>query len=477
MFNLSLKLSPTTKESSLQPESFIKFIPATFNRIYDPQFGQSFVSDDIECNPQLNSHRGYRQADFKFMKFLISAGILALKEGCYVCLGFKKKGERDLPTHKLFYRVIDGLELAYITDEYIDLDLDDEIYDHGSIVRPCDLYTVHVNQRTGKKSKRLNEELMESHRLRWGLQFKSEEDRNNYYISRSKLYCQYVFLRRIAILYRDTPFKEPLEKFEEFYTRAGKDTLNLRVEAVTYLGDNWSSGLHEWLMCASFKEALDRTSGKAAGRGIMSCLPAVQASVSLRGENGKYAFCYWSEFNWLDYQFLIRSKYTNLIYRNNLEGHTGSINQSMVPLSRSVGWFSTFRPAPNELSFDRKLMTLLQQASTPYELIKETYKFYYSNMLHDQTERYGEHIARFGHTIKGKCTQTNIEEIKTELKETHDEFKIWLRDLWLQSQLIPLNHQEWVVFHYQEEKVLPLELEVELRGENPITISRIGIRP
>jgi hypothetical protein len=122
-------------------------------------------------------------------------------------------------------------------------------------------------------------------------------------------------------------------------------------------------------------------------------------------------------------------------------------------------------------------MTLLQQASTPYELIKETYKFYYSNMLHDQTERYGEHIARFGHTIKGKCTQTNIEEIKTELKETHDEFKIWLRDLWLQSQLIPLNHQEWVVFHYQEEKVLPLELEVELRGENPITISRIGIRP
>lgn len=451
-------------------ESYTRITPSQFVLTHHPEFNISSISDDIECTVEGNSAQNYRTSDVQFIKFLDRTGVLIKDEnGVYYCPGFKKRGENLSGKEVLFYKIIKALEDAYVFDEYKDADLEDDVYDHENIVKPSDIYTCNTDEKTSKKSKISSEALMEAHRKKWDLEFKTPEDRNKYYISRSKLYCQYVFLRRLAILYRETPLKEPLIKFFEFYDRYSslkKAAFDLRVDALTHEDHNWSTGLHEWLMCASFREALNRTGGLV--KGIEPNLPALQAYLPHRADDSINNTIYWSEFNWLDYQYLIRTKYERIIFRDTLEGHTGSVNREDQPSNRKAGWLTTFKSIPTESGFDATLLAIFQQVSTPMTLILETYKFYYSKILHDQTQEYGEHAKRFGFTATGKSTQskTELDEFRSiTLKKAHDEFKVWLRDLWMQSQILSIKENDTITLHYQANHILPIELEAELHLE------------
>lgn len=84
----------------------------------------------------------------------------------------------------------------------------------------------------------------------------------------------------------------------------------------------------------------------------------------------------------------------------------------------------------------------MHRSVTPKELIFETYKFYKANILHDETVNYGNQQRgdRIGYTATGD--RPELERFKCEvLKDAHDEFKILVRDLWLQSKIISLRHE------------------------------------
>jgi hypothetical protein len=468
-------------------DEYTVIIPTHVEQRYSTELNTTFYDDIIKCNPTINGEQSYREADIQFIKFLFEYGILVSQPQGYICKSFCKKGER-LANSVPFYKIINFLAYSYITKAYKDLDLEDEVYDHGSIVKPIDVFTVGKKKGT-LSTKIYQDQRMADHAEKWDLNFVSIETKMKYYTSRAKLYCQYVFLRRIAILFRDTQIKEPLYQFYYYLTRCKEnntEVIDLRVDAVQFQHQNWTTGLHEWLMCALFESAFYRTAGltddaqlPTATFNKSSCMRPVNGRVKNTKIEGGLLITeqpfYFHEFNWLDYQFLIRSRYEHVINPLNLEGHIRAINAEPFPLTAN-GWLACFPLTTGGSGLDRPLTALFKQASTPYELIWNTYRFYHSNVLHDETLQYGQNVQRSGYTATGQRTveydpisgqncvnRVGIENFKNELKKTHDKFKMWVRDLWVQHHLTQLPDKGVLIANYIQGEILPTELQVELR--------------
>jgi len=213
-----------------------------------------------------------------------------------------------------------------------------------------------------------------------------------YIRTRIEVFKVYIYLRRCAILYRDSKreaHKQPLLDLLSFLSeKANLKWLKskLRVEAVGLKDENWNSGLHEWLTCEKTVEAIRRTAGMVEG--VEACLSeCIWASTNSSGEGIEY---YCSEFNWLDMQLLLRTPNKFVIFksdRNMIEGgHGGAVNIMENPQKATVGVCKKATTHTiSEAEFHDRLNCLFNSSRDVNDFFFCVHSLYEGIIFHDQT--------------------------------------------------------------------------------------------
>ena len=247
-------------------------------KIFDNELGIYYIPDYMCVDRRdINEPIILREVNLKFLKILKIVGIINIINA-QVHYVNQFSGES-------IFDVVTKLEYYYATNQFVDSDLHDDVFEQREIVSPILAY-----------DQTLKRDFIENNKSN----FSSPKDCELFLRDRSKLFCLYIFLRRTAILYRDTIYKEPFLLLMSFLNnKAALDFLKgkLRVESFQYAGDWHGTGSHEWLTCASTLTALRRTAGIDST--VETHLKAVTGTLSLKGQTAT-TFVF-SEFNWLDY--------------------------------------------------------------------------------------------------------------------------------------------------------------------------------
>lgn len=300
-----------------------------------------------------------------------------------------------------------------VNDVDYDSDLWDDIFDSDEIFRP--VYSAkdpnkqdHHRRKKENIDYHLDEELLRK--------FKNMTDCKKYIRTRIEVFKVYIYLRRCAILYRDSKsevHKQPLLDLLSFLSdKANLDWLKskLRVKAVSLKDENWNSGLHEWLTCEKTVEAIRRTAGMVEG--VQSCLTeCIWASTNSSGKEIEY---YCSEFNWLDMQLLLRTPNKFVIFksdRNMIEGgHGGAVNIMENPSKATVGVCKKATAHTiSEAEFHDRLNCLFDLSRNVNDFFFCVHLLYEGIIFHDQTPVCASKEKRY--LVNGTRTD-NIEQLR-----------------------------------------------------------------
>jgi len=351
-------------------------------------------------------------------------------------------------------------------DLYYDSDLWNDVYNNDDIFPPTDynedaLYDERPNKERLEDSVQDYLDRLELNETLRG-KFINEDDAKKYIRSRIKLFKLYIYLRRCAILYRDTQIKQPfldLITFLQAEKNPGEKKSNfqkfsafLMVEAVQLVGENWSAGLHEWLTRSQTLEALCRTAGYQR-EGIATHIPPVSAIKTKK--DGTEVFYECTELNWLDIQMLMRTstKYVQLISHEQtiIVGHTGSVNlYQMGPSSapgRKTGFKVGFEKGERRTSFsasemDHALNNLFIASTNILDYVIALHHGYNIGIFNDTTPIRPAPAGKARYLVDGTGTDdlAGLQAFQhTHLVEAHGLFRWTERDFVLQSMLAPTN--------------------------------------
>lgn len=338
-----------------------------------------------------------------------------------------------------------------VKDLDYDSDLWDDIFDNNDVFRSvfseADIRKEKPNATTPQihraKMKKSVDFYMENTQLR--SQFKKDADCRKFIRSRINVFKFYIYLRRCAILYRDTCYKQPLINLIHFLQLPKmpiqKETNyawlkdELRVDAVGLRDENWNSGLHEWLTCDQTLEAIIRTAGLRKDVGIQPCLSeCIWAYQKTDNTEGEY-LC--SEFNWLDLQLLLRTPNKYVIFRSRINtvenGHCGAVNEFEVPGHALHGKCTegTQNSPSSEDAFHDELNTLLHQSPTINDFVVAIHNKYNVSIFHDSTpiQPVASQNRRF--LVDGTPTdnQPRLQAFQKKLVEPHRFFYHCERDV------------------------------------------------
>lgn len=279
--------------------------------------------------------------------------------------------------------------------------------------------------------------------------FNSDSDCREFIKSRINVFKFYIYLRRCAILYRDTNYKQPLcdlINFLKMKKQPGQKIMNyqwlknqLRVAPMTFFDENWNSGLHEWLTCDQTLEAIERTAGKIDG--TKACLSeCIWAYKKDDGTEGEY-LC--SEFNWLDLQLLLRTPNKYVIFKSRIDtvenGHCSSVNYHENPAKASSGkCTAATENSISEHAFHQELNTLFKQSRTVKEYVVAIQDKYNVSVFHDGTpvQAVKQYQRRF--LVDGTPTD-DLQKLKifqNKLINPHKFFSHYRRDIEIHEKMV-----------------------------------------
>lgn len=363
-----------------------------------------------------------------------------------------KHNQLNVTPDKLNREAIENI----VKDLDYDSDLWDDIFDNNDVFRSvfseADIRRKKPDATTPQIHRAKMTESVNFYMKRTQLksQFKQDTDCRKYIRSRINVFKFYIYLRRCAILYRDTSYQQPLTNLIHFLELPEPDEQKitnyawlkdkLRVDAVGLSGENWNSGLHEWLTCSQTLEAIKRTAGLQKEAGIQACLSeCVWAYRKDDNTEGEY-FC--SEFNWLDLQLLLRTPNKYVIFRSSVDtvenGHCGAVNTLEFPVSALEGKCTKgTQNSPSESAFHNELNTLLEQSSTINAFVIAIHNKYNVSIFHDGTrvQPVAPQNKRF--LVDGTPTddQPRLQAFQEKLVEPHRFFYHCERDVTMHERI------------------------------------------
>jgi len=253
-------------------------------------------------------------------------------------------------------------------------DLWDDIFDNNDIFRP-----IYGN----------NEEAnIEYYFPNMQSFFNTDADCRDFIKDRIKLFRFYVFLRSVVIIYRDPrtdmPVRNQCDSIIKFIIHSQNDDWfkrKLRVMAFAETGENWKSGLHEWLACSLTSTAIMRAAGLTLE--VEPCLNECKwAWIESDGTEQDYPL---PEFNWLDLQFLLRTPTKYMMFSHLQSGHVRSVNQREIPpAGRGNPGFLT-RGNKGEFGLEATLETILNESTNIKDFVRRVYEKYKIDIFHDYT--------------------------------------------------------------------------------------------
>lgn len=425
----------------------------------------------IEDHLYIDSHPNkniLRETNLKFLKILIRNDLVIQtnENGC-IAVEF---------TEQKISNVIANIEWHYKQDWFHDSDLHDDIFEHFQVISPTLAYSPTLSQEFINRNFNnfiditiTDPATQEAEARKYCTQFLRD---------RSKLFCLYIFLRRCAILHRDTNYVQPFLHLLNFLSIKSNLTFlkkKLRAETFVYAGDILATGLHEWLERALIIPALKRTAGyfNDITPTATHILP-VQGYCSLNGSPNQ--FFIFSEFNWLDFQFLIRNQTKDIIFPHNMNGHIGAVFGGLLydsyglalraktkggyrydPSTQQTTWIDITTNDPFLCQdFNANINDFFYQSNNIWQLMTNIHHFFETKLLHDQTINFQPaRTPSFFPDALHAHTYDGVNARKAKLKEAHDLMKIWFRDLYTQSYLLTINQAQILTFHYREDSVLP----------------------
>lgn len=417
---------------------------------FDTQWGVYYI-EDFQCVDKEHPNL-MRETNLKFLKILHACGIFTIDDQRQTWW------KRSICTVDII-GIINAIDSGYRSGWFVDSDLHDDIFEHFSIVSPTILFKHELHESFIQKNQH---------------KFTNLNECKKFLANRAKLFCLYIFLRRCAILYRDTEYKIPLALLLNFL--ADENNLAklksefLRAKSVVFAGDYWGTGLHEWLTCENTIIALRRTAGLPTP-GVTnseSCIKPVQGTLSMKG-NSENIFIF-SEFNWLDFQFLIRTP-TNHIIFHDWNGHPGAVYAEIVPAEKggTKGKSPKFKWQGN---FHALINDKFKEASNISRYMYQVALVYERYVLHDKTPAYISTNAWF---LSNGALTNNYYQVsffkKYKLKESHDDMYIWLRDILNQVDLNQLGHNDKITYVYSDENIIPLTKTIE-KANTPLSLTK-----
>ncbi len=418
----------------------------------DPELNIYYVEDFLRV--EQNDPLVLRKTNLSFLRILIRNQVINIIDKRIIFYPF---------TQEKITAIVNDIEACYLNDTFCDSDLHDDVFEYFQIVSPLLAYSPELKQHFIE----LNFQAFQNMNLPMeSREAYARQSCEAFLKDRSKLFCMYIFLRRCAILYRDTYIKLHFEELIKFLSiKENKDYLKekLRADTFLYTGDLWATGLHEWLERSQIVSALKRTAGYQA-TGKQTHLPGVHGTIRF-AEDTPLSFIF-SEFNWLDIQFLIRTETKHVIFPHNIHGHIGSVYSGLkrdrwgnFEINDSKGGYKgegqqtrwKVNNAHNpifKVGFNSHVENLFNHSNTLFDFMNGLRNFYENYILHDGTVNYN--LTRPIYLSDG--LKTNTHQIgffaQEKLKKPHEMINIWFRDFIIQSYIVQLGHNEELRFTY-----------------------------
>ncbi|MBA2655421.1 MAG: hypothetical protein H0U70_00350 [Tatlockia sp.] len=401
-----------------------------------------------------------RETNYQFVKLLVKHNLIQVINGAFHCFAF---------TQQAITALINDIELSYINGYFFDDDLHDDIFTSFEVVSPFTAYNPQL------KADFIELNYPEFFCLTVPLEQREANARRSceaFLKDRSKLFCTYLFLRRCAILHRESHFKDSFHHLIVFLsTKDNMDYMKekLRADAFIHTDDLWATGLHEWLERSQTLEALIRTAGYPENQSpFQTHIPCVFGMVNFPTTQTLSYFDF-REFNWLDIQFLVRTETKHVIFPQNCNGHIGAVYQGLkynkenkVEINAKKGgykgavpqttWIDNSLPNPIFYSgFNSYVEGLFNRSYTLHDLMIGIKEFYEHYILHERTPeiRLSKPVC-FSNGMKYSPQDVGF-FAQQKLAEPHKMIKIWFRDVLIQSHINQLNHGERIYVTYQDE--------------------------
>lgn len=351
---------------------------------------------------------------------------------------------------------IDAIKNAYRTKTFVDNDLQSSLFNCFDIVRPDVPYETFVKNYI--------------HR------FSTLKDCEIFFNDRVNMFCLYVFLRRCAILYRDTPHKKPYKLLCAFIKK-DPDAIKKRIRAkpVQFSQLHWNVGLHEWLTCENTLNAIIRTGTRSTVPGV-SHLQGIEG-LELFATGYRFKFS-WPEFNWIDFQFLIRTQTNSVIFNStqsnlveqtdHLSGHTGSVNRSAQPKTASIGSRAVGQPG-----FHDRINKHFNESSQLDEYIEKVAACFDQELLH---HRIADIKASTELCYLSDGTQINqksrVKEFaRHHLSKPYHMTRRWWRELKIRACLNRADDNDRVTCQYYYDQLVIQQYHSSTPIGDPTTIS------
>lgn len=313
---------------------------------------------------------------------------------------------------------------SIIKELHYDSDLWDDIFDDDEIFRPVHGADTEAN--------------INLYFDKFRDEFKTDRDCENFIKNRIELFRFYMFLRRCVILYRD-PTRDPLIRDQcavliNFVTLQQNNKWfksKLRVDAFARQGENWTSGLHEWLACSLTQQAIRRAAG--IENDVQPCLP--ECLWAWYDENGQEQTYICSEFNWLDLQFLIRTPTKYMAFSDLQSGHVRSINQypGFITGPGNPGFLT--KGNKGKQGFEAQLETILSDSHTIKDFMEAVHNQYEISIFHDRTTI--NTTKETYYLVDGTQTNTpsELEFFQKKLTKPHRAIQRWHTDMLIHHYL------------------------------------------
>lgn len=254
-------------------------------------------------------------------------------------------------------------------------DLWDDIFDNDETYRPVydedDEDTVHYYYDSIREN------------------FKTGKDCRAFILDRVKLCRFYIFIKCCVDIYQSDEIEGNLREQCRWLINIILDEKNdawlkrkLRVKAFEFVGENWKSGLHEWVACSITKETIQRSAGLV--KGVQSHLPECSwAWIDSDGNEQTY-IC--SKFSWIDSQLLLRTPTKYVIFQHLESGHVRSMSKhERPPPGRGNPGFLT-KGNKGKNGFEAKIQKAFEESATIPEYVKSMRQIYSTMIFHARSE-------------------------------------------------------------------------------------------
>lgn len=403
----------------------------------DSDWGVDYI-EDYHCIEK-KSGKVLRKSNLSFLKILNKSGLFYIDS--HRKFIWKKdlslKDIKDITKH-----ILEG----YKNNTFYDSDLGDDIFEHFNVVSPV------VAHDKALKKQFIEKNLDKFHNLK---------ECENFIKIRSNLFCLYVFLRRVAILYRDTKYKQPFELLSNLLSdkaNFNKFKANyLRVKQTLYADDYWATGLHEWLTCETTIIALNRTAG--IFQDVQACLKPVEGELFfysnrfVLSDEGKLirkkptsTYFIFSEFNWLDFQFLVRTGTNHVIFQN-LNGHPGAVHKEIIETEANNNTRPTKGKGPltkGSYLFHKKIVKAFKRSKTIDEYMDSVTGIYYKFVFNDLTKSIEP--TKYQSFLSDGTPTNNYKRLRFfqegKLKSSRESMDNWRKEIAIQQELSLMNDGE-----------------------------------